>query len=82
MGALWERGSGWSGARPTGAGAWGEADRERAGAGCFGLGQGACIEGRERGSGGPERSSETLPLGAWFGGPDPGGGRFDIAASN
>jgi hypothetical protein len=41
LGALRERGSGWSGARPTGAGAWGEAVRERAGAGRFGIGQGA-----------------------------------------
>jgi hypothetical protein len=82
LGALRERGSGGSGARPTGAGAWGEADRERAGAGSFGLGQGACNEGRERGSGGPERGRErgsgTLPLGARIGGPDRGGGRFGI----
>jgi hypothetical protein len=78
LGALRERSSGWSGARPTDAGAWGEADRERAGAGRFGLGQGACIEGRERGSRGPERGRErgsgTLPLGARIGGPDRGGG--------
>jgi hypothetical protein len=67
LGALREHGFGWSGARPTGAGAWGEADRERAGAGSFDLGQGACNEGRERGSGGPERGSGTLPLGARIG---------------
>jgi hypothetical protein len=38
LGALRECGSRGSGVRPTGAGAWGEADRERAGAGSFGLG--------------------------------------------
>jgi hypothetical protein len=82
LGALWERGSGGSRARPTGVGAWGEADRERTGAGSFGLGQGACNEGRERGSGGPERGRERgsgmLPLGAWIRGPDQGG---DASAS-
>jgi hypothetical protein len=38
LGALRERGFRGSGARPTSAGAWGEADWEHAGAGSFGLG--------------------------------------------
>jgi hypothetical protein len=67
LGALREHGSGGSGAGPVGSGAWGEADRERAGAWSFGQRQGAQKAGQERSSG-------TLPLGVRFGGPDRGGG--------
>jgi hypothetical protein len=60
LGALRERGSGGSGAGPVGLGAWGEADRERAGAWSFEQRQGAQKAGQERGSGGPERGSGML----------------------